>query len=73
VLKSSIFLSVFFGGQCVNPLKSLQQPFNFQEKKELDVLLLSAYRVGPCLDYLKIPSFFTLSPSHQFLDAYIEH
>ena len=27
----------------------------------------------PCLDYMKVPSFFTLSPSHQFLDACIEH
>jgi hypothetical protein len=26
-----------------------------------------------CLDTLQIPSFFTLSPSHQFLDACIEH
>ena len=27
----------------------------------------------PCLDHLKISSFFTLSPSHQFLDACMEH
>ena len=27
----------------------------------------------PCLVPFKVPSFFTLSPSHQFLDAYMEH
>ena len=27
----------------------------------------------PCLDTIKVPSFFTLSSSHQFLDAYMEH
>jgi hypothetical protein len=34
-----------------------------------DVILL----VTPCLDHLKIPSFFTLSPSHQFLAACMEY
>ncbi|XP_066338728.1 disease resistance protein RGA5-like [Miscanthus floridulus] len=29
--------------------------------------------LGPCLDYPKIPSFFTLSPSHQFLATCMEH
>jgi hypothetical protein len=30
-------------------------------------------KASPCLDHLKIPSFFTLSPSHQFLAACIEY
>ena len=30
-------------------------------------------KVGPCLDCLKISSFFTLFPSHQFLDVCMEH
>jgi hypothetical protein len=29
--------------------------------------------LGPCLDCLKVPSFFTLSPSHQFLAACMEY
>jgi hypothetical protein len=29
--------------------------------------------ISPCLDHLKIPSFFTLSPSHQFLAACMEY
>jgi hypothetical protein len=29
--------------------------------------------LGPCLDHLKIPSFFTISPLHQFLAACIEY
>jgi hypothetical protein len=29
--------------------------------------------LGPCLDHLKIPSFFTFSPSHQFLAACMEY
>ena len=28
---------------------------------------------GPCLDCIKILSFFILSSSHQFLDVYMEH
>jgi hypothetical protein len=30
-------------------------------------------KLTPCLDHLKIPSFFTLSPSHQFLAACMEY
>jgi hypothetical protein len=33
----------------------------------------SIFSLRPCLDCSQIPSFFTLSPSHQFLDAYMEH
>ena len=29
--------------------------------------------VRPCLDDIKVLSFFTLSPSHQFLDACMKH
>jgi hypothetical protein len=32
-----------------------------------------ASTLGPCLDHLKIPSFFALSPSHQFLAACMEY
>jgi len=38
-----------------------------------DALLEKISKLGPCLDHSKIPSFFTLSPSHQFLAACMEH
>jgi hypothetical protein len=31
------------------------------------------YKPRPCLDDIKISSFFTLSPSHQFLAACMEY
>jgi hypothetical protein len=34
---------------------------------------IKKHKQSPCLDHLKIPSFFTLSPSHQFLAAYMEY
>jgi hypothetical protein len=38
-----------------------------------DGLLAAIFGSAPCLDHLKIPSFFTLSPSHQFLAACMEY
>ena len=38
-----------------------------------DMLNLQTSIVRPCLDPIKVPSFFTLSPSHQFLAACMEY
>jgi hypothetical protein len=47
-------------------LERKQEMANFQDPRD-------NFKLSPCLDHLKIPSFFTLSPSYQFLAACMEY
>jgi hypothetical protein len=48
-----------------------------KESSEMQVNWAKKYHkacgLAPCLVCLKVPSFFTLSPSHQFLTACMEY
>ena len=41
--------------------------------EEVSVAGMCTLLLAPCLDHLQILSFFTLSPSHQFLAVCMEH
>jgi hypothetical protein len=43
------------------------------EEEERERVGGAFYRAAPCLDDIKILSFFTLFPSYQFLTACIEY
>jgi hypothetical protein len=57
-----------------NPICSMTS-INNGQATESKAFCMSSFSstAGPCLVTLKIPSFFTLSPSHQFLAACMEY